>query len=99
MPGYPPPGGGYPPGQPSGGYPQPNPGGSALRRVQSYYLPQNTGTAIDEVTIELANKESQPTLKEAGGKPRNPTLKVRWKVDNQDGDDTAYVLAVRRDGE
>jgi hypothetical protein len=24
---------------------------------------------------------------------------VRWKVDNQDGDDTAYVLAVRRDGD
>lgn len=75
------------------------PDDGALRRVQSYYLPQNTGTAIDEVTIELANKDSQPTLKEAGGKPRNPTLKVRWKVDNQDGDDTAYVLAVRRDGD
>jgi hypothetical protein len=44
-------------------------------------------------------RRASPTLKEAGGKPRNPTLKVRWKVDNQDGDDTAYVLAVRRDGD
>ena len=75
------------------------PDDGALRRVQTFYLPQNTGTAIDEVTIELANKETQPTLKEAGGKPRNPTMRVRWKVDNTDGDDTAYTLAVRKDGD
>ena len=75
------------------------PDDGALRRVQSYYLPQNTGTSIDEITIELATKESQPTLKEAGGKPRNPTMRVRWKVDNSDGDDTSYLLAVRKDGD
>ena len=75
------------------------PDDGALRRVQTFYLPQNTGTSIDEITIELASKESQPTLKEAGGKPRNPTMRVKWKVDNTDGDDSSYLLAVRKDGD
>ncbi|MBK9037451.1 MAG: hypothetical protein IPL61_40440 [Myxococcales bacterium] len=75
------------------------PDDGAVRRVTSYYLPQNTGTAIDEITIELATKETQPTLKEAGGKARNPTMRVKWKIDNSDSDDTSYVLSVRRDGD
>jgi hypothetical protein len=75
------------------------PDDGALRRVTTYFLPQNTATAIEEITIEPASKESQPTLKEAGGKPRSPTLRVKWKTENPDGDDTAYQLAVRRDGD
>jgi len=75
------------------------PDGGSVRRVVAYYLPQNTATAIDEVTVELASKETQPTLKDAGAKPRSPIYKVKWKIDNGDGDDTSYVLAVRRDGD
>lgn len=75
------------------------PDGGAVRRVVAYYLPQNTATAIDDVTVELASKETQPTLKDAGAKPRSPLYKVKWKVDNGDSDDTSYVLAVRRDGD
>lgn len=75
------------------------PDDGAVRRVTTYYLPQNTATAIDEVTIEPATKDTLPTLKEAGGKPRSPILRVKWKTENPDGDDSAYTLAVRRDGE
>lgn len=75
------------------------PDGGTVRRVVAYYLPQNTATSIDEVTVELASKETQPTLKDAGAKPRSPLYKVKWKIDNGDGDETSYVLAVRRDGD
>lgn len=75
------------------------PDDASLRRVTTYFLPANTATAIDEVTVEPAQSEKQPTLKEAGGKTRSPVLRVKWKIDNSDSDDTAYVLAVRRDGD
>lgn len=75
------------------------PDDGALRRVTTYFLPQNNATSIEDVTIEPASKETQPTLKEAGGKPRAPTLRVKWKVENPDSDDTAYQLSVRRDGD
>ena len=32
-------------------------------------------------------------------KPRSPVLKVKWKVENPDGDDTTYTLEARREGE
>lgn len=75
------------------------PDGGTVRRVVAYYLPQNTATAIDEVTVELATKETQPTLKDSGAKARSPIYKIKWKIDNTDGDDSSYVLAVRRDGD
>ncbi len=73
--------------------------GARVRRVMSYYVPQNTATTVQEVTVELATKESLPTLKDSAAKPRSPVLRVKWKVDNADGDDTTYTLEARRDGE
>ena len=70
-----------------------------VRRVLAYYVPQNTATVVQEVTVELATKESLPTLKDSAAKPRSPVLRVKWKVDNADGDDTTYTLEARRDGE
>jgi hypothetical protein len=70
-----------------------------VRKVTAYYVPQNTATTVSEVTVELANKESQPTLKDSAAKPRSPVLRIKWKVDNTDGDDTEYTLEARRDGE
>ncbi len=75
------------------------PDDGAVRRVTTYFLPQNTATSIEEVTTELGTKETLPTLKEAGGKPRSPILRVKWKTENTDGDDSSFVLAVRRDGD
>lgn len=70
-----------------------------VRRVTSYYVPQNQPTTVQDVTVEVANKESLPTLKDSAAKPRSPTLRVKWKVENPDGDDTTYTLEARRDGE
>jgi hypothetical protein len=70
-----------------------------LRRVTAYFLPANTATAIEEVTVEQGTVEKQPTLKDAGGKTRSPVLRLKWKIDNSDSDDTSYVLAVRKDGD
>ncbi len=75
------------------------PDDATVRRVTSYFLPANSATSVDEVTIEPASVEKQPTLKEAGGKTRSPVLRLKWKVDNVDNDDTGYVLAVRKDGD
>jgi hypothetical protein len=70
-----------------------------LRRTTAYYVPQNQATTVQEVTVELATKESLPTLKDSAAKPRSPVLRVKWKIDNPDSDDTTYTLEARRDGE
>ncbi len=70
-----------------------------LRKVSAYYVPQNQATQMQEVTIELATKDSLPTMKDSAAKPRSPVLKVKWKADNPDSDDTVYTLEARRDGE
>jgi hypothetical protein len=70
-----------------------------VRRVTSYYAPQNQPTTVQEVTVELATKESLPTLKDSAAKPRSPILRLKWKAENPDGDDTTYALEARRDGE
>ncbi len=70
-----------------------------VRRVAAYYVPQNQPTIVQDVTVELASKESMPTLKDSAAKPRNPVMKVKWKVENPDTDDSTYALEARRDGE
>jgi hypothetical protein len=70
-----------------------------ISRVSSYYVPTNAATKIEDVAIEPATKESLPTLKDLAAKPRSPVLRVKWKIDNSDGDDTTYTLDARRDGE
>lgn len=70
-----------------------------VRRVMAYYVPQNAATAVQEVTIEPASKESLPTLKDLAAKPRSPILKLKWKIENPDSDDTTYTIEARRDGE
>jgi hypothetical protein len=69
-----------------------------IRKVTAYYVPQNQATQVQEVTAELASKESLPTLKDSA-KPRSPVLKLKWKIENPDSDDTQYTLEARRDGE
>ncbi len=73
--------------------------GARVRRVMAYYVPQNQPTTVQDVTIEPATKENLPTLKDSAAKPRSPVLRIKWKVENPDGDDTVYSLEARRDGE
>jgi hypothetical protein len=70
-----------------------------VRRVTSYYVPQNQPTTVQDVSVEVATKESLPTLKDSAAKPRSPILRIKWKIENPDGDDTTYALEARRDGE
>jgi hypothetical protein len=70
-----------------------------LNRVSTFYVPQNQATSIEEVTIEQATKETLPTLKDLAAKPRSPILRIKWKVENPDSDETSYKLEARRDGE
>ncbi|MGE0868730.1 MAG: hypothetical protein AB7P03_09215 [Kofleriaceae bacterium] len=70
-----------------------------VRRVTTYYVPQNQPTTVQEVTVELATKESLPSLKDSAGKPRSPIMKVKWKVENPDNDASTYALEARREGE
>jgi len=70
-----------------------------VRRVTSYYVPQNQPTTVTDISVEPASKESLPTLKDSAAKPRSPILKIKWKIENPDGDDTTYTLEARRDGE
>jgi putative pyrroloquinoline-quinone-binding quinoprotein len=70
-----------------------------VRKVVAYYVPQNQPTQVQDITVEVAAKESTPTLKDSAGKPRSPVLKIKWKIENPDGDDTSYTLEARRDGE
>lgn len=70
-----------------------------LHRVAAYYVPHNSATAVQEIAVELPAKEGLATLKDLAAKPRNPLLKLKWKIDNPDGDDTTYTLEARRDGE
>ncbi len=71
---------------------------AAIHRVVAYYVPQNQGTEVQDVTVEIAAKESTPTLKDSASKPRSPVLRLKWKIENPDSDETAYKLEVRRDG-
>jgi hypothetical protein len=70
-----------------------------VRRVMSYYVPQNQPTEVQDVIVEIATKESLPTLKDSAAKPRSPILRIKWKAENPDSDDTTYALEARRDGE
>ena len=69
-----------------------------VRRVMTYYVPQNTATEVQDVTVETT-KETMPTLKDLAAKPRSPILKLKWKIENPDSDDTVYTIEARRDGE
>jgi hypothetical protein len=64
-----------------------------------YYLPQNRATRLQEVTVTEASATKLATLEQNASTPRSPVVKLKWKVENDDGDETVYKLAVRREGD
>jgi hypothetical protein len=72
---------------------------AVLRESLLYYLSQNRPTRVVGVTVSPAEGEKMKTLEQAAGSPRSPVLKVKWKVENDDGDETVYRLTVRREGD
>ena len=43
-----------------------------VRRVMSYYVPQNSATDVQDVTVEPATKETLPTLKDSAAQAAQP---------------------------
>ena len=71
---------------------------AVLRSTQLYFLPQNRPTKVEEVTVAEATSSRLQTLDQSSS-TRSTVLKLKWKVENEDGDETAYKLAVRREGD
>ena len=71
---------------------------AVLRATSLYYLPQNRPTRLTEVTVEGQSWNKHKSLEATPG-VHSPVIKVKWKVDNDDGDETLYKLAVRREGD
>jgi hypothetical protein len=74
-------------------------GDASLDRAALYYLPHNRPTRLTAITVTPAAASARKTLESGTADPRSPVVKLKWKVDNEDGDETVYKLAVRREGE
>jgi hypothetical protein len=81
---------------------------SVLQDISIYYLPHNQRARVTEVyvgdaaaAVVPAGAGAVPVPVLAPGAPRahSPTLKLRWKVENPDGDELVYKLWFRRDGD
>lgn len=72
---------------------------AVLRAASVYYLPQNRPTRLEEVTVTEASGSKLATLEQSPSSSRSPVVKLKWKVENDDGDETVYKLAVRREGD
>jgi len=73
-----------------------------LRGVTLYYLPQNQRARITELTLAdapAAAPAAGATPAPATRTTHSPVLKLRWKVDNADGDDLIYRLHFRALGD
>jgi len=70
--------------------------GGRLRDVSVYYVPQNQRARVTELTLA-----DPPTSTSTTPPPRahSALLRLRWKVENTDGDDLAYRLAFREENE
>jgi sugar lactone lactonase YvrE len=72
---------------------------AVLRQTSVYYLAQNRPTRVTGVSAAAADADRLKTLEQSAGTPRSPVLKLKWNADNEDGDETVYKLAVRREGD
>lgn len=72
---------------------------TVLRDLTIYYQPQNQRPLVTDITVgdEGSNQHASATARNA--KPRSPVVKLRWRVDNDDGDDLVYRLYFREEGD
>jgi hypothetical protein len=72
-----------------------------LRGVTTYYLPQNQRARITELTLADAGPAigAGATTAAIPRPAKTPILKLRWKVDNTDGDELVYRLHFRLQSE
>ncbi|HEX2658433.1 MAG TPA: hypothetical protein VHU40_09180, partial [Polyangia bacterium] len=70
-----------------------------LRGVTAYYLPQNQRARITELTLADAAAVPATGAATTARPAKSPVLKLRWKVDNTDGDELIYRLHFRLQSE
>jgi outer membrane protein assembly factor BamB len=78
------------------------PARTALRETNIFYLPQNQRARVTDVTLDAGGGAagSAPTVAaSAGARVHSAILKLRWKVDNPDGDELIYRLWFRQENE
>jgi hypothetical protein len=74
--------------------------GARLRDVSIFYVPQNQRARVTELTLaDPSPPSSSSSGSSAGTRVHSPVLKLRWKVDNSDGDDLNYRLSYREENE
>lgn len=74
-------------------------GDAVVRKTRMYYLPHNRPSELSDVTVAPSGETKGLTLATGAASPRSPIMKLKWKVENPDGDKTRYKLAVRREGD
>jgi hypothetical protein len=81
---------------------------SIVRDVSIYYLPHNQRARVTEVYLGDASPAATPAAGSTAPAPtptptatrsHTATLKLRWKVENPDGDELIYKLWFRREGD
>jgi hypothetical protein len=71
---------------------------SRLGEVTLFYLPQNQRARVTELSLADAPGSTPPaTGGTAPARAHSPLLKLRWKVENPDGDELTYRLAFREE--
>jgi hypothetical protein len=73
--------------------------GGRLRDVSLYYVPQNQRARVTELTLADPPSSTSSTSTTPPARAHSALLRLRWKVDNSDGDDLAYRLAFREENE
>ncbi len=85
-------------------------GDGKLGQVTLAYLPQNQRARITEITAgdsapapvvtgSLSSLTTTTAAPSSAGRAHNPTIKLRWKVENPDGDELNYRLSFREENE
>jgi hypothetical protein len=76
-------------------------GDSRLGEVSLYYVPQNQRARVTELTLADAAPASSGTATPGAAPARlhSAVVKLRWKVENPDGDELSYRLAFREEND
>ncbi len=76
-------------------------GGTVLRDMTVYLLPQNQRTRVLEISAgdEPGAKKPSVTTQTGTTKSRSPVTKLKWKVDSGDDDEVTYQLEYRVEGD
>jgi len=73
--------------------------GALLRDVAIFYVPQNQRARVTELTLADPSPSSSSSTTTTTTRTHSPVLKLRWKVENNDGDDLNYRVSYREENE